>query len=244
MKESRFPSMGLLLGFRVGVFETIAEGDTQAGRAGAMLDAANDSAVAWGAGAQGRKAFVAALEKLTTVARKFATKKSKDGTKDLKSYSSSEGGESENSYGKRIRALLVKGDTSIADAAFTTLKLSKGKVNDEKAVDSALQTLADSLGRFDVDLKEAEKTRKAETLAQRYKDAAANIITNGSQKKWVDTFTKEQIAFNNFLVAPTGTADEQAAILASNAENLAFAIKAREHKKNEEAEKKRQAEYQ
>lgn len=243
MKESRFPSMGLLTGFRVGIFETIAEGDQQAGRPGAMLDAANDSAIAWGAGSDARKKYVAGLEKITGVARKFAAKKTKAG-KDTKSYSSSEGGESEGTYGKRIRALLITGDKSISEAAYTHFKMHHGKANADVAVDGALQSFADSLGVFNADLKEAEKSRKAETLAQRYKDAAANIITNGSQAKWIATFTKEQIVFNPFTVTATGTADEQAAILDANSSNLAYAIKAREHKKNEEAEKKRQAEYQ
>lgn len=243
MKESRFPSMGLPTGFRVGVFESIDEGDKQAGRPGAMLDAANDSAVAWGAGSEARKKYVAKLETLTKVVRKFVAKKTKAG-KATKTYSSSEGGESEGNYGKRIRALLIKGDTSVDTNAFTALKLASGKANDEATVDAALQSLADSLGIFNADLKEAEKSRKVEALAQRYKDAATNIITNKSEAKWVATFTKEGIAFTPFTTPATGTPDEILAIQAANHIALATAIKAREHKKNEDAEKKRQAEYQ
>lgn len=259
MKEARFPSSGLTLGFRIGVYTTIDEGDKAAGTPGAMLDFANAALMAWGAGAQARKAYVKQLEDLTGVVRKFGLVKLKnDATKTRKSYSTPDGGESENKFTDRVTALLQKGDTSIKPEAFKTLALTVGAANSEEAVAAALQKFADNLlvtpaadgkpevrGVFNVDAKEVERTQKAEALAQRYKDAAANIIKNDSQTKWIATFTKENITFSSFVtVAPSG-ADEATvtAVADTNAYNLAMAIRERELAKIRAEQEKRSKEY-
>jgi hypothetical protein len=228
-----------------------------------LLYAANDSALAWGAGAIARRTYVERLQAISGNVRKFVLYKAKDGKKELKSYSLP-GAESEGKYGARIRAELITGKDTVAKLAHV-LKLPTGKANDEKIVDAALQSFAETLsvhgyddkgvakpspttGKvehiFNADLKLAEKSKKVEALAQRYKDSAINIITNGNEAKWVDTFAKEKIEHSTFTTPAKGTDDEQAAIKATNHLNLAYAIKAREQKKNEEAEKKRQTEYQ
>lgn len=268
MKETRFPSMSLPNGFRVGIYSTIDEGNKAAARtdgSNAMLDFANDALVAWGAGSVARKAYVTQLEVLTGIVRKFVNKATKTVGKTTKSYSTTDGGESENKYGARIIALLTTGDTSVKPEAYTALKLTSGKANAEATVLAALQAFADNLvvapavidpttkavttselrGVFNVDAKEVERTQKEAALAKRYIDAAATIIKNNSQDKWVATFTKENIVFADFKqVAKPGASQEDIDALATvNNTNLALAIKEREDRVRKAAEAKAAATY-
>lgn len=203
MNETRFDSLGLKTGFRIGIYASPADLDKAAGRPGATLDFANSALVAWGAGAQARRAMVDQLESTTKIIRKFRLYDNKAKTAKLKSYSG-EGAETESEYVNRVRAYLMltaKPDKmtteeyALAQAAQKHFKITATDIAArQEQVESALQHFADTLqvptgendpegkpitkptGIFNVNAAEAERSQRVEALAQKYLNAAATIL--------------------------------------------------------------------
>lgn len=132
---------------------------------------------------------------------------------------------------------------AVVGKKFTVAGVTLSGTNDEQneaIVWTFLQTIVDkpfkgavtingntkevSLFNLKNDIKAPERASKAKELPDYATAGAASIIAAGSQSKWVKTFTSKGIAFEPFDVVPKGTEDEQAAIKASNAANLARAI--------------------
>jgi hypothetical protein len=117
------------------------------------------------------------------------------------------------------------------------------KYDNEAALDQAIIDISRELGPFIVSAKKA--VREAKAPPDYALNGADAIIANGSQSKWVETFTKGDklagpVAFNTFVATPSpgATPEVAAQVREANRLNLAWAIKAREDDKRARAAKK------
>lgn len=155
-------------------YASVEEGDTAAGKPGAILQEANRNLTYRGALAIGRSALVEALIAETGIAFKVktVTKKNAKGEDETET----EPDETEGVYVKRCRA--EKGMTG-NDAAWLAFA--------QPIADKVSQT-GDEGKPLAVDIKEPDRTGKPKSLPANYKNAAERIFTNNNQDHWRTKF--------------------------------------------------------
>jgi hypothetical protein len=217
MKTVYVACVGLTKGLPVSIYSDAAELNAAAGKQpdtawsqDAALNYANKYLVEKGSLVEGRDVLSDVLEKqysfpmLTkTVTKKFKTKP--DETAIVPD-------ETEKDHINRFRKAVLTGE-HIVD----------GVEPKEAALEAFLQGIVDGKGPFAADASKPERTGKSKLPPQYALKAADNVIKNGSQAKWVNTFTQESVPFEDF----------QTPDLSVNRIRLAWAIKAREDAKAE-----------
>lgn len=218
MHEEYIDSMGLNSGLRIGLFDSIEELDNAAGKTGATLAFANQTLGEKDGLVAGRKAFSKTLNERTSFPFVMGTREKQDPNDKTKKITVEVRNETDKDYVDRFRDAILSGTFTHADFPA-----------DEAKLEAALQSLADSLGVFNVDPKAAVRVGKAKLPSKNALAGADNIIKNNAQEIWVKKFTKEKIAFENFqaVAADGATPEEVGAVAEKNRLALAWAIQHR-----------------
>lgn len=225
MKVQDYSSLGVTA--HIDVYESVSEGDTAAGKEGAVLAECNNNLVYRGALADFREQFVANVEEATSIARK--TKQAKDGKGQLRT-------KEVEKDGKKVQEPIIVPDETEGDY-IARVRAEKGLMDPDPWAAFA-QPLADACGTFEekdgkvsrvgnlaVDIKEPErKARGPIKLPEKFRLAAENVIKNGNQSTWVEKLRAEGLSVADL----TGDA-------AKDAQTLGWAIKAREDAKQKAA---------
>src|SRR6266487_5071322 len=210
MIEHYVDSLGLKRGLRVKDYESTDELERAAGEKGACLRIANKYLVEKSSLVDGRDKFAEELEKKTKFGflMKSVTKKRSDGTVEKVE----EIDETEAQYVARFRKAVLSGD-------FTHQAFPK----DEKGLEEALQTFADSLGAFPCDAKRPERQPGRSKIPKWILERVTVIFNNNTQARWWEIMAKENMPIDPL----TGerTRDEVA---------LAWAIKERKDRQDKE----------
>lgn len=223
MKIEYVSSLALLKGIRVEQYEPadIATAIKDPKNLGFVTDIVNKYLRQKSALVEGRDQLSTLIvEKLKFAPKLDKVKKVVDGKEEIiESWAETEG-----ELIARFRAAVRKGEFKV-----------EGWPTDEAGFEAKLQELADQCGdtddqgkslytppRFKLDITVPERVKKDKNPPKYAVEAATNIIKNGSQAKWVATFKKESVAFEDFSVK----GDD-----AGNLRRLAWAIKAREDAK-------------
>lgn len=240
MYSETVESLGIEDLIEVGLYNTAADIDADGGP-GTAGRLANLYMRQKGSLVRGRRAIVAKLIELT----QFGWDPAKKKTKTVEGKSVEYNSETEGEWMTRFKkAALQPGGPTIP--GFT--------ITDEGTFEAAVISVSRQLGPFLVSAKAAVREAKEKTPPEYALNGAKSIIANGSQQKWVDTFTKGDklagpVQFKSFVQTPQSGEVAEAYDIAgasvtmlptehANLINLAWAIKAREDDKRARQAKK------
>lgn len=181
MIQQKFSSIGNHV-FGINVYESVAEGDKAAGKEGAVLAEANLNLVYRGALADARDLFIELLEQETGIPRRQRD----TGEKDKDGQPIMEVDEKDGDYYKRV---LKETNKLEADKPFQHLadRVTEWVWTNDKGEPTGEVGLS-------VDIKKKVRTGpKVTKLAQKYLDAANNLIAKGADviNKWAAKFSAD-----------------------------------------------------